>query len=331
MTRVLTGIQPSGALHLGNYFGAIKQMKDLQDSSDLFIFIANYHALTSLKDGKALKENTIDCAINFLSLGIDPTKTTFYAQSDVKEVLELYWILSGYTPMGLLERAHSYKDKVAKGITANHSLFSYPVLMAADILLYDAKVVPVGKDQIQHVEMTRDIAIKFNNNFGDILTIPEFKVAEDVATVPGLDGSKMSKSYGNTIDIFCTDKQLKKTVGKVVTDSTALEDPKDWSTCNVFALAKLYLDKDGQIELQKRYEKGGEGYGHFKMYLKELIWDYYKEARERREHYLNNTEEVYDILSDGAKKASKIAKAKMEIIRDAVGIYQKPRKKSNKC
>ena len=322
MTRVLTGIQPSGALHLGNYFGAIKQMKDLQDSSDLFIFIANYHALTSLKDAKALKENTIDAAINFLSLGIDPNKTTFYAQSDVKEVLELYWILSGYTPMGLLERAHSYKDKVAKGIAANHSLFSYPVLMAADILLYDAKIIPVGKDQIQHVEMTRDIAQKFNNDFGEILTIPEFKVAEDVATVPGLDGAKMSKSYGNTIDIFSTEKQLKKTVGKVVTDSTALEDPKDWSTCNVFALAKLYLDKDGQDELQKRYEKGGEGYGHFKMYLKELIWDYYKEAREKREHYLNNIDEVYDILSDGAKKASKIAQAKMEIIRDAVGIYR---------
>ncbi len=322
MTRVLTGIQPSGALHLGNYFGAIKQMKDLQDSSDLFIFIANYHALTSLKDPKALRENTIDCAINFLSLGIDPNKTTFYAQSDVKEVLELYWILSGYTPMGLLERAHSYKDKVAKGIGANHSLFSYPVLMAADILIYDAKIVPVGKDQIQHVEMTRDIAIKFNNDFGNILTIPEFKVAQEVQTVPGLDGSKMSKSYGNTINIFNTEKQLKKAVGKVVTDSTPMEDAKDWSTCNVFALAKLYLDKAGQEELQKRYEKGGEGYGHFKMYLKELIWDYYKDAREKREHYLNNTDEVYDILSDGAKKASKIAKAKMEIIRDAVGIYR---------
>ena len=322
MTRVLTGIQPSGALHLGNYFGAIKQMKDLQDSSDLFIFIANYHALTSLKDSKALKQNTIDCAINFLSLGIDPNKATFYAQSDIKEVLELYWILSGYTPMGLLERAHSYKDKVAKGIAANHSLFSYPVLMAADILLYDAQIVPVGKDQIQHVEMTRDIAIKFNNDFGDILTIPKFKVDEEVQTVPGLDGAKMSKSYGNTIDIFNTEKQLKKIVGKVVTDSTPIEDAKDWSTCNVFALAKLYLDEDGQLELQKRYEKGGEGYGHFKMYLKELIWDYYKEAREKREHYLNNTEEVYDILEDGAKKASKIAKAKMEIIRDAVGIYR---------
>jgi len=322
MTRVLTGIQPSGALHLGNYFGAIKQMKDLQDSSDLFIFIPNYHALTSLNDGKALKENTLDAAINFLSLGIDPNKATVYAQSDVKDVLELYWILSGYTPMGLLERAHSYKDKVAKGIAANHSLFSYPVLMAADILLYDADVIPVGKDQIQHVEITRDIAIKFNNQHGDIFTIPEYKVAEELQTIPGLDGSKMSKSYGNTIDIFQTEKQLKKTVGKIVTDSTALEDPKEWSTCNVYALAKLFLDEDGLLELQKRYERGGEGYGHFKMYLKELIWDYFKEAREKREHYLNNTNEVYDILDNGAAKASAIAKEKMNIIRDAVGIYR---------
>ncbi len=322
MTRVLTGIQPSGALHLGNYFGAIKQMKDLQDSSDLFIFIANYHALTSLKDGKALRENTLDAAINFLALGIDPNKTTFYAQSDIKEVLELYWILSGYTPMGLLERAHSYKDKVNKGIAANHSLFSYPVLMAADILLYDAQIVPVGKDQIQHVEMTRDIAIKFNNDHGDILSVPEFKIAEEVATVPGLDGAKMSKSYGNTIDIFQTEKQFKKTIGKIETDSTPLEDPKEWSTCNVYALAKLFLDEDGLLDLQKRYEKGGEGHGHFKMYLKELIWDYFKDAREKREHYLNNTNEVYDILDNGAAKASVIAKEKMKIIRDAVGIYR---------
>jgi len=322
MTRVLTGIQPSGALHLGNYFGAIKQMKDLQDSSDLFIFIPNYHALTTVSDGKILKDNTLDAAINFLSLGIDPNKATVYAQSDVKEVLELYWILSAYTPMGLLERAHGYKDKVAKGIAANHSLFSYPVLMAADILLYDAQVVPVGKDQIQHVEITRDIAIKFNNQHGDIFTIPEYKVAEDLQTIPGLDGAKMSKSYGNTIDIFQSEKQLKKTVGKIETDSTPLEDPKEWSTCNVYALAKLFLDEDGLLDLQKRYEKGGEGHGHFKMYLKELIWDYFKEAREKREHYLNNKNEVYDILDNGAAKASAIAKEKMKIIRDAVGIYR---------
>jgi tryptophanyl-tRNA synthetase len=322
MTRVLTGIQPSGALHLGNYFGAIKQMKDLQDSSDLFIFIPNYHALTSLKDGKALKQNTLDAAINFLALGIDPKKATVYAQSDIKEVLELYWILSGYTPMGLLERAHGYKDKVAKGIAANHALFSYPVLMAADILLYDAEVIPVGKDQIQHVEIARDIAVKFNNEHGDIFTLPEAKVAENLQTIPGLDGAKMSKSYGNTIDIFCDEKTLKKTVGKVVTDSTPMEEPKDFSTCNVYALAKLFLDESGQVALQERYKKGGEGYGHFKMYLRDLIWDYFKEAREKREYYLNHISEVHDILQDGASKARKIATSKMEIIRDAVGIYR---------
>jgi tryptophanyl-tRNA synthetase len=322
MTRVLTGIQPSGALHLGNYFGAIKQMKDLQDSSDLFIFIPNYHALTSLKDGKALKQNTLDAAINFLALGIDPKKATVYAQSDIKEVLELYWILSGYTPMGLLERAHGYKDKVAKGIAANHALFSYPVLMAADILLYDAEVIPVGKDQIQHVEIARDIAVKFNNEHGNIFTLPEAKVAENLQTIPGLDGAKMSKSYGNTIDIFCDEKTLKKTVGKVVTDSTPMEEPKDFSTCNVYALAKLFLDESGQVALQERYKKGGEGYGHFKMYLRDLIWDYFKEAREKREYYLNHISEVHDILQDGASKARKIATSKMEIIRDAVGIYR---------
>jgi len=318
--RVLTGLQPSGALHIGNYFGSIRQMKELQDSSDLFIFIANYHALTSLKDGKALSENTLDAAINFLSLGIDPNKSTFWLQSDVKEVLELYWILSSFTPMGLLERAHSYKDKVAKGVTANHALFSYPVLMAADILLYDSQIVPVGKDQIQHVEITRDIAIKFNNEFGDILTIPQFKVDEAVATVPGTDGAKMSKSYGNTIDIFCTQKELKKSTGKIVTDSTPLEEPKEYSDCNVFALSKLFLDESGQEDLKERYKKGGEGYGHFKMHLRELIWNYFEPARAKREYYTNHKDEVRDILHTGAKKAREIALKKMEIIKEKVGI-----------
>ena len=318
--RVLTGLQPSGALHIGNYFGSIRQMKELQDSSDLFIFIANYHALTSLKDSQALKENTLDAAINFLSLGIDPNKSTFWLQSDIKEVLELYWILSSFTPMGLLERAHSYKDKVAKGLTPNHALFSYPVLMAADILLYDSQIVPVGKDQIQHVEITRDIAIKFNNEFGDILTVPQFRVDEEVATVPGIDGAKMSKSYGNTIDIFCTNKALKKATGKIVTDSTPIEEPKDYAACNVFALAKLFLDENEQEALKQRYQNGTEGYGHFKMYLKELIWDYFAEARDKREYYLNHKDEVRDILHTGAKKARKLAVEKMEIIKEKVGI-----------
>lgn len=320
--RVLTGIQPSGALHIGNYFGAIKQMVDLQESSDLFIFIPNYHALTSLKNASALKQNTLDAAINFMALGIDPHKSTLWVQSDVKEVLELYWILSGYTPMGLLERAHSYKDKVAKGIAANHSLFSYPVLMAADILLYDSEVIPVGKDQIQHVEIARDIAIKFNNDFGDIFKVPTFKVEENVATVPGIDGAKMSKSYGNTIEIFCTEKELKKTTSRIVTDSTPLEEPKDYTTCNVFALAKLFLKNDEVVALQERYKKGGEGYGHFKAYLSTLIWDYFAEAREKRAYFLAHPNEVLDILDAGAQKARNIASEKMRIVRDLVGIYR---------
>jgi len=320
--RVLTGIQPSGALHIGNYFGAIKQMVDLQNSSDLFIFIPNYHALTSLKDGVALKNNTLDAAINFMSLGIDPQKATLWAQSDVKEVLELYWVLSGYTPMGLLERAHGYKDKVAKGIAANHSLFSYPVLMAADILLYDAEIIPVGKDQIQHVEITRDIAIKFNNEFGDVFKVPDFKVDENVATVPGLDGAKMSKSYGNTIDIFCTEKELKKATSRIVTDSTPMEAPKDYLTCNVYALAKLFLEKDEMSALQARYLQGSEGYGHFKAYLATLIWDYFREAREKRAYYVEHKEEVIAILDEGAAKARVIASEKMRGIRDLVGIYR---------
>jgi len=320
--RVLTGIQSSGTLHIGNYFGAIKPMLELQDKEELFIFIANYHSLTSLHDGEAVKKNTLDAAITYLSLGIDPNKVTMWVQSDVKEVLELYWILSSYTPMGLLERAHSYKDKVAKGIGANHALFSYPVLMAADILLYDAKIVPVGKDQIQHVEITRDIAQKFNNQFGDVLTLPEFKVDENLATIPGTDGAKMSKSYGNTIDIFCSKKQLKKQTGKIVTDSVSLEEPKEWKECNVYNLCKLFLDEDGQKELQARYERGGEGHGHFKLYLQELMTEHFKEANEKKVYYENHIDEVYDILNDGAKKAKSIAEKKMQQIRQLVGIYR---------
>jgi len=318
--RVLTGIQPSGILHLGNYFGSIKQMLEYQGKSDLFIFIANYHALTSLKDATALKENTIDAAISFLSLGIDPNKATFWVQSDVKEVLELYWILSSYTPMGLLERAHSYKDKVAKGIIANHGLFSYPVLMAADILLYDSNIIPVGKDQVQHVEITRDIAVKFNNAHGDIFTLPEFKIDENVATVPGIDGAKMSKSYGNTINIFTTQKELKKQTGKIVTDSTPLEEPKEWENCNIYKLCKLFMENEELLELQERYKSGKEGYGHFKATLKDKIWDYFSQAREKREYYLSHKDEVRDILNEGAKKARTIATKKMQIIREKVGI-----------
>jgi len=319
--RVLSGIQSSGKLHIGNYFGAINQMLKMQEENELFAFIANYHALSGGANLAELKDNTIEVAIDFLSLGIDPQKTIFWAQSQVKEVLELYWILSRYTPVGLLERGHSYKDKVAKGITPSHALFSYPVLMAADILLYDAQKVPVGKDQIQHLEMTRDIAIKFNNEHGDIFTIPEALVEKSVATVPGIDGAKMSKSYGNTIDIFYeTEKKLQKVCNKIVTDSTPLGEPLEWEGNNVYEIAKLFLDTEGQLEWQANFKSGEYGYGHFKKFLKELIWEHFKEAREKREYYLAHKDEVLEILEAGASRAKAIASKKMEIVRDAVGI-----------
>jgi tryptophanyl-tRNA synthetase len=318
--RVLTGVQPSGDLHIGNYFGSIKKMVEAQEENDTFIFIANYHAQTSLKDGNRLSQLTMQAAIDFLALGVNPEKSTFWVQSDVKEVLELYWILSSFTPMGLLERAHSYKDKVAKGIAPNHSLFSYPVLMAADILLYSSEVIPVGKDQIQHVEITRDIAIKFNNEYGDIFTLPNYKVDENVATVPGIDGQKMSKSYGNTINIFAEEKKQLKVIKKIVTQNVALEEPKEWRDCNVYNIAKLFLDEQGQKELQARYERGGEGHGHFKLYLGEVMWNYFSEFREKRDHYLQNQDEVREILKSGADKASAIAQPMMEKIRTATGV-----------
>ncbi|MEJ2498567.1 MAG: tryptophan--tRNA ligase [Sulfurovaceae bacterium] len=318
--RVLTGIQASGKLHIGNYFGAMKQMIELQESHELFTFIANYHSLTSSKDSALLKQYTQEAAIDYLSLGIDPNKTTFWVQSDVPEVLELYWILSKYTPMGLLERAHSYKDKVAKGITPNHALFSYPVLMAADILLYDSELVPVGKDQIQHIEITRDIAIKFNNEHGEILTLPNHKVDDAIATIPGLDGEKMSKSYGNTIDIFMDEKALQKQCNKIVTSSTPLGEPLEFEGCNLYDILSLFLDDAGKKELQTRYKSGKEGYGHLKKYLKELIWSEFEEARAKREHYLAHPQEVEAILQEGAEKVRVIAREKLRIVKDAVGL-----------
>jgi len=320
--RVLTGIQASGKLHIGNYFGAMKPMIELQESEELFTFIANYHSLSTSKDATLLNQLTFDAAIDYLSLGIDPEKTTFWVQSDVPQVLELYWILSKFTPMGLLERAHSYKDKVAKGISANHALFSYPVLMAADILLVDTQKVPVGKDQIQHIEITRDIATKFNNEYGEIFTLPEYLVEENVATIPGIDGQKMSKSYDNAIDIFMeTEKKLQKRCNKIISSSTPLGKPLEYEGCNIYNLASLFLDEDKKVELQQRYKTGEEGYGHFKKYLKELIWGEFSEAREKRAYYLEHPDMVKDILSDGAKKMQKIANTKMATVRDAVGLY----------
>jgi len=319
--RVLTGIQASGKLHIGNYFGAMKPMIELQEQEELYTFIANYHSLTTSKDAQLLKQLTLDAAIDYLSLGIDPSKTTFWVQSHVPQVLELYWILSKFTPMGLLERGHSYKDKVAKGITANHALFSYPVLMAADILLLDTQKVPVGKDQIQHIEMTRDIATKLNNEYGEIFTLPEHIVNDNVATVPGIDGQKMSKSYDNAIDIFMeTEKKLQKRCNKIVSSSTPLGEPLEYNGDHIYNLATLFLNEEEKIDLQKRYQSREEGYGHFKKYLKELIWEEFAEAREKREMYLNNPDLVRDILNEGANKMKNIAEAKMAQVRDAVGI-----------
>ncbi len=316
--RVLTGIQPSGDLHIGNYFGSIKQMLEAQKTSDTYAFIANYHAMTS--GGKDLSQLTMQTATDFLALGIDPQKSTFWVQSDVKEVLELYWILSSFTPMGLLERAHSYKDKTAKGIAANHSLFSYPVLMAADILLFGTDVVPVGKDQIQHVEIARDVAIKFNNQYGDILKIPDFRVQEEVQTVLGIDGQKMSKSYGNIVNIFGEEKKQLKTIKKIVTQNVALHEPKEYENCNVYNMAKLFLNEDEQQVLQKRYSKGGEGHGHFKVYLAEVMWEYFREFREKRAYYEKNQKEVREILIMGANKAKESAMPMIEKIRSLTGI-----------
>jgi tryptophanyl-tRNA synthetase len=318
LMRVLTGIQPSGDLHIGNYFGSVKQMVDAQTDSDTFAFIANYHAQTSGSD--ELSKLTMQAATDFLALGIDPDKSTFWVQSDVKEVLELYWILSSYTPMGLLERAHSFKDKTAKGIAANHSLFSYPVLMAADILLFGSEVVPVGKDQIQHIEIARDIATKFNNQYGEIFVLPEFRVQEDVQTVPGIDGQKMSKSYGNVVNIFGEEKKQLKTIKKIVTEQVALDEPKEYENCNVYNMAKLFLKDENLLALQERYKKGGEGHGHFKIYLAEVMWEYFKEYRQKREYYEKNQDEVREILNLGADKARAVAGPMIEKIRELTGI-----------
>jgi tryptophanyl-tRNA synthetase len=318
--RVLTGIQPSGDLHIGNYFGSIRPMIESQKDQEVFAFIANYHAMTSLSDGERLSSLTMQAATDFLALGMDPEKSTFWVQSDVKEVLELYWVLSSFTPMGLLERAHSYKDKVAKGIASNHSLFSYPVLMAADILLFGSQVVPVGKDQIQHVEIARDIALKFNNEYGDVFVLPEFKVDENVATVPGIDGQKMSKSYGNTIPIFSEEKVQSKIIKKIVTEPVPMEEPKEFENCNVYNIVKLFLDYEERGALEARYKQGGEGHGHFKLYAHDVIWEYFRPYREKREFYAARQDEVRDILAAGAAKAREAAMPIIEKVRSATGI-----------
>lgn len=318
--RVLSGIQPSGSLHLGNFFGMMKKMIEHQENHELFCFIANYHAMTSVSDGKALAKGTLEAAANFLALGMDPEKSIFWVQSDVPEVQELTWALSNFTPMGLLERCHSFKDKTSRGIAANHGLFAYPVLMAADILLYQSEKVPVGKDQKQHVEVTRDIAIKFNNEYGDIFTLPEPEIDEDVATVPGLDGQKMSKSYGNTIDLFQEEKALRKQIMRIVTDPTPVEEPKDPDTCNVFQIYRLFMNKEREAELRRRYEAGGMGYGEVKEELFVTVRDFFAPYAERRKELLANTDELRSILAQGAEKARHTALKTLRKVRKKTGL-----------
>ncbi len=318
--RVLSGIQPSGSLHLGNYFGMMKKMIDYQEHQELFCFIANYHAMTSLSDGKALATGTLEAAANFLALGLDPEKSVFWVQSDVPEVQELTWILSNFTPMGLLERCHSYKDKIAKGIAANHGLFAYPVLMSADILLFQGETVPIGKDQKQHVEVTRDIAIKFNNHYGDTFTLPNPEIDDQVATVPGLDGQKMSKSYKNTIDLFLDEKPLRKQIMRIVTDPTPVEDPKDPDNCNVFQIYRLFLDKAQETTLRQRYQAGGLGYGEVKQELFETVRDFFAPYTERRQELLADKDGLRKVLADGAQKARYGASKTLRKVRKKTGL-----------
>ncbi len=318
--KILSGIQPSGQLHIGNYFGAMKTMISHMEDSDLYVFIVDLHALTSVHDQQKLAIGTLEAAADFLALGLDPDKCTFWVQSDVPEVCELAWILSTLTPMGLMERCHSYKDKVAKGIDASHGLFSYPVLMAADILLYQADRVPVGKDQKQHLEVARDIAQKFNTTFGETFIIPEPAISETTAIVPGLDGQKMSKSYGNTIPIFLEGKPLKKKVMAIQTDATPVEDPKDPDSCNLFAIFKLFASPERLEEVRNLYLGGGAAYGYIKLELLDLISDYFAEARRKKAEYLADPEMLRAILHKGAGKAREKAAVTLDLVRERVGL-----------
>ncbi|MDD2597997.1 MAG: tryptophan--tRNA ligase [Kiritimatiellae bacterium] len=318
--RILSGIQPSGKLHLGNYFGMMRPSLELQKKGDAFLFIANYHALTTVHNSAQLRQDTLDVALDFLACGLDPRRTIFFRQSDVPEVHELTWLLSTVTPMGLLERCHSYKDKIARGIAANHALFAYPVLMAADILIYQSDIVPVGRDQKQHLEVTRDIALKFNNEFGEVFKIPEPFIPEEVAVVPGVDGQKMSKSYGNTIDLFATPKETKASIMRIVTDSTPLEEPKNPATCNVFALYKLFASEEQRAGMEANYSGGNYGYGHAKKALLSLFSESFEPFRAKREELANNLDYVEEVLQQGAAKARAAASVTLDKARAAVGL-----------
>jgi tryptophanyl-tRNA synthetase len=319
--KVLSGIQPTGRFHWGNYFGAIRQYIDLQDNEQAFYFIADYHALTTVREPEVLKGFVRDAALDLLALGLKPEQATLFRQSDVPEVTELTWLLMTVTQMHLLEKCHAYKDKKAKGIAADAGLFTYPVLMAADILLYDSDTVPVGLDQVQHIEVTRDIASRFNNIYGvEALKLPNAKVVESAAKVPGTDGEKMSKSYDNTIELFDTPKRIKKKINSVKTDSSGVEDKKNPETCAVFDLYKLFATEEQQAELAERYRAGGMGYGVAKGLVYDAAIEHFAEARERREQLAQNPDTLEDILKDGAARARTVAREVLDRVRSACGL-----------
>ena len=319
--RILSGIQPSGTLHLGNYFGMMQPAIELQTQGEAFYFIADYHSMTSLTDAAQRRKNTLDVALDFLACGLDPQRSVFFRQSDVPEVCELSWLLTTLTPMGLLERAHSYKDKVAKGISPYHGLFAYPVLMAADILIYDSNVVPVGRDQKQHVEMTRDIAIKFNETYGQTVLLPAPRIQEAVAVVPGMDGQKMSKSYGNTIEIFGEEKATRKKIMGIVMDSRTPAEPKPDADKNL-AVQLLKLVAAGNVaeEVETRLRAGGMGYGDLKKQLFESYWNRFAEARRKRAELAANLDYVHQVLADGAARARRVARPVLQRARRACGL-----------
>ena len=318
--RILSGIQPSGTFHIGNYFGMMKQCIEFQNLGESLFLVVDYHALTTSPDPKLLKERTINAAIDFLACGLDPKKAIFFRQSDINEITELAWILSCLTPVGLLERCHSYKDKIASGIAPNTGLFYYPVLMTADILLFKSDTVPVGKDQKQHVEVARDIAIKFNNKYGKYFPLPEPKIIENLATVVGTDGRKMSKSYDNIIEIFGDEKKIRKKIMKIVTDSKTPEEPKDPEKCSIFALYKLFASDKQIEEMAERYRAGGLMYGQAKQELFDIYMEYFAPMRKRREELANDPGYVEKVLAAGAEKARAIAQKNISEIRELVGL-----------
>ncbi len=319
--RILSGIQPSGALHLGNYFGMMKPAIELQERGEAFYFIANYHSMTSLFEAEQRRRNSLDVALDFLACGLDPNKSVFFKQSDVPEVTELTWLLTTVTPMGLLERATSYKDKIAKGISPNHGLFAYPVLMAADILIYDSNIVPVGRDQKQHVEMTRDMAIKFNETYGQTFVIPEPRIREEVAVVPGIDGQKMSKSYGNTIEIFGDEKTTRKKIMSIIMDSRTPREPKPDAEKNLaLQLLKLVVPAGGAGDYEDRLRTGGLGYGDLKKALFEHYWNYFAASRAKRAELAANLPYVHQVLREGAEKARRLAQTVLQRAKENCGL-----------